>query len=335
MKEELLTDLRGALYGVIPTDEISNVLDIVTYVLSDYDLVKKETALVVYNDTDQTIYQRFFIAKAVEGLTQKSLEYYNEILTQFFRKLGKHVKDISTDDVRCYLAYKKVEKLTDNSLNNIRRVLSSFFTWCVAEELIERSPTARIKSIRPMKKTRKPFSEEEMEMLRHSAKSLRNKAIIEFLFSTGCRVSEAVSVNKQDVDFINGKVDVLGKGRKYRTVYLSTRCAFTLKEYLDSRSDDDDALFVRNPEYCNGFIKFGRLSAEGVGIMLRTLGRKAGIDNVHPHRFRRTVATTALKRGMPIEQVQKMLGHSNIQTTTIYAQSSEEDLKLSHSKYVI
>lgn len=186
-----------------------------------------------------------------------------------------------------------------------------------------------------MKKNRKPLSEEEMEMLRHSAKSLRNKAIIEFLFSTGCRVSEAVSVNKQDVDFINGKVDVLGKGRKYRTVYLSTRCAFTLKEYLDSRSDDDDALFVRNPEYCNGFIKFGRLSAEGVGIMLRTLGRKAGIDNVHPHRFRRTVATTALKRGMPIEQVQKMLGHSNIQTTTIYAQFSEEDLKLSHSKYVI
>ncbi len=267
------------------------------------------------------------------------MSYYRTLLSAFLKKTGKHINEITTDDIRIYLAMKKLEKLSDNSLNNIRRTLSSFFSWTTEENITSRNPTLRIKGIRQTKRLKKPLNEDEMEILRHGAKTKRDKAIIEFLFSTGCRVSEMVNINRNDIDLLNGQVDVLGKGRKYRTVYLSSRCKISLEEYLRERNDTLEALFISDYSGMKNEVFFKkdihRISRGAVEIMLRNLGRRVGIENVHPHRFRRTAATLALKRGMPIEQVQKMLGHESINTTTIYAQSSNDEIKTSHEKYII
>lgn len=319
--------------------DVNAVLDIVSIAMKDFNLCLKDTSLIVYDDSDKRIFQKFFVAKAVEGLAQSSLTYYNTIISAFLLKVGKHVKEITTDDVRVYLAYKKLEKASDNTLNNIRRTLNSFFKWCTEEDFISRNPMLRIKGVRQVKKLRKPFSEDEMELLRSAAKTKRNRAIVEFLYSTGCRVSEMTNANISDLDLINGQLDVLGKGRKYRTVYLSSRCKIAIKEYLDTRNDNLEALFISTWENFNGIQESDivpcRMSKSAVESMVRMLGRRVGIDNVHPHRFRRTAATTALKRGMPLEQVQKLLGHDSIHTTTIYAQSTNDEIKLAHEKFII
>ena len=339
MKESVLSEIRDTLFGKIPTDEISTVIDSISFCLRNYEIMAKETSVIVYDNSDSQIISKFFIAKAVEGLCQSSLDYYRVILRAFILQVGKHIKEIVTDDIRVYLAYKKINECSDNTLNNIRRTLSSFFTWCTEEGIIERNPILRIKGVRQVKKLKKPLSEDDMENLRAMTKNKRNRAIIEVLFSTGCRVSEMTNVNRADVDWVNGQVDVLGKGRKYRTVYLSARCKIALQEYINSRTDTLEALFLSDYEGMCSQIKdtkqLSRISKGAVEIMLRNLGKKAGIPNVHPHRFRRTAATTALKRGMPIEQVQKMLGHESIQTTTIYAQSTNDEVKLAHEKYII
>jgi site-specific recombinase XerD len=338
MKEKFLSHLKTLLFGKIRTEDIPAVLDSIVCAMQPYELTEKEQSLVLYDHGDEKIVQQFFVAKAVEGLSKNSLTYYFTILRCFFRDTGKHIKDMDTESVRLYLARKKLDKSSDATMNNIRRVLSSFFTWCLEEDLIERNPMLRIKGIRQVKKLKKPLTDDDMELLRSTAKTRRNRAIIEFLFSTGCRLSEMIGANRDDVDFVNGQIDVLGKGRKYRTVYLSSRCKTVLKDYLDSRTDNLEALFISDWE---GFINPGgldttprRIGLSAVGLMLRNLGKRAGISNVHAHRFRRTAATTALHRGMPIEQVQRMLGHESIQTTTIYALSTDDELKLSHKKYI-
>lgn len=338
-KEKFIQDLRGLLLGLIPVESVAGVIDSVSVAMKDYDLQHKETAIVVYDDGDRHIFKKFFVAKAVEGLSTNSLAYYNTIISSFLNKVSNHIKDISTDDVRVYLATKKIEGVSDNTLNNIRRVLSSFFSWCHTEGIVQKNPMLRIKSIKQVKKIRKPLSEDDMEKLRYAATTKRNRAIIEFLYSTGCRVSEMINLNRDNIDIEGGQVDVLGKGKKYRTVYLSSRCKITLQDYLHSRQDDLDALFVSDWEGMHGAIAGRnipkRISRSAVESMLRHLGRKVDIANVHPHRFRRTAATTALKRGMPIEQVQRLLGHESIQTTTIYAQSTNDEVKLNHEKYII
>ena len=338
MKEYVLTEIRDTLFGKIPNEEISTVVDSISFCLRNYDIIAKETSVVVYDNSDSQIISKFFIAKAVEGLCQSSLDYYRIILRAFIIQVGKHIKEIVTDDVRVYLAYKKINKCSDNTLNNIRRTLSSFFTWCTEEGILDRNPMLRIKGVRQVKKLKKPVSEDDMEKLRSLAKTKRNKAIIEFLFSTGCRVSEMVNVNRNDVDWQNAQVDVLGKGRKYRTVYLSARCKIAMKEYVDSRTDDLEALFLSDYEgmcqQIKEMNKLSRISKGAVEIMLRNLGKKAGISNVHPHRLRRTAATTALKRGMPIEQVQQLLGHQSIDTTLQYAMVNQNNVKQSHRKFI-
>ena len=335
-KEKFVSDLREILYNShIPN--ISTVIDLVSVALKDFELRYKDTSLVLYDDSDKQIFHKFFVAKAVEGLSKNSLSYYNTIISNFLVKVGKHIKEISTDDVRIYLACKKLEKVSDNTLNNIRRVLSSFFSWCIEENYVVRNPMLRIKGVRQVKKIRKSLTEDEMEKLRYSARTKRDQAIIEFLFSTGCRVSEMTNVNRGDLDMANGQVDVLGKGRKFRTVYLSSRCKLAVQEYLSTRTDNLEALFISTWEGMKGGIGGTpvRMSKSAVEIMLRNLGERVGISNVHPHKFRRTAATTALKRGMPIEQVQRMLGHESIQTTTIYAQSTNDEVKLNHEKFIV
>ena len=338
MTERLISEIQGMLFGKIPNDQIRTVVDIVSLCMANYNITEKVKSLVVYDNSDEAVIKRFFVAKAVDGLCPSSLNYYRTILRAFFLKMGKHIDEIVTDDIRAYLAYKKLDKCSDNTLNNIRRVLSSFWGWCAAENICGNNPMSRIKGIRPTKKIRNPLTEDELELLRSSARSKRDKAIIEFLYSTGCRVSEMLNLNRDDVDLNNGQAIVLGKGRKYRTVYLSARCKAVLREYLDSRDDNLEPLFLSNYEGCmNKGLKnrdLHRMSRGAVEVMIRKLGRRVGLENVHPHRFRRTAATVALRRGMPLEQVQKFLGHENIQTTTIYAQSSNDEVKQSHERFM-
>ena len=261
------------------------------------------------------------------------------MLAMIFKKFSKHIKDISTDDIRLLMASMRVEKKSTAYQNFVRRILCSFFKWITQEGYIDKNPMLRIPSVREQKKIKKPLTEEELEQLRLNAGSLRNECIIEFLYSTGCRVSEMLSLNRDDVNLVENEVMVLGKGKKYRMVYLSPRCSALLKKYLSERKDNGEALFVadysnwnnRTMDHNNGH----RLTKEAIGEILKKIGKKCNIPNVHPHRFRRTAATLALKRGMKITDVQRMLGHSDIKTTTIYAISNDEEVKREHEKYLI
>lgn len=297
-------------------------------VLHDYDIAKKVTDMVVsYSDSRQKAIQMFIVTKKVEGCTDRTIGYYMCVLRHFFNEINYSLEEIKTDHVRYYLAIRSSrDSLSKVSQDNELRVLKSFFKWCTGEEYIQKNPTVNIKAVKKEKRIKKPFSETEMEMIRKSAKSKRDAAIIEILYSTGARVSELCGMNRQDI--CGDEVVVFGKGEKERTVYLNARARLALKEYLESRTDSNEALFV-------GERKKDRLKPGGVEVMIRETGKRAGVPKCHPHRFRRTAGTIALNRGMPLEQVQKMLGHENIETTTIYARSEQENVKASHRKYVV
>lgn len=287
------------------------------------------------------IIKRYFLGKAIQGCTPKTAETYGHILRTFFDTTGRHVKDVVPDDIRVFMARKKIGGVSDSYLALIHRTLSSFFTWCASEDIIEKNPMARVEKVKVRKKVEAALDDEQLEMLRYIVKTKRNKAIVEFLYSTGCRVSEACSIKRSDINFDEGTIEVLGKGRKYRTVYLSKRCKFALQDYLNSRTDGLDALFVSDfsnakgglEAYQNQHVGVQPLQPAGMRDLFKAASRKCGF-RVHPHLLRKTVATHALKRGMPIDQVKTMLGHESIATTTIYAQTQQEEVKHSHEKFV-
>lgn len=297
-------------------------------VLNQYNIEKKSTELAVAMDNREKSIKMFIVTKRVEGCSDKTIQYYIGVLRRFFSDVRCNFEQITADQIRFYIAIRSQrDKLSKVSQDNELRVLKSFFKWCCAENYIDKDPTLNVKAIKKGKKIKKPFTEIELEMLRKHAKTKRNLAIIETLYSTGCRVSELCRINKND---INGEeIIVFGKGNKERIVYLNAKAIVAIKDYLACRKDENPALFVscRKP--------FSRISKGALEDLMRQIGKRAGIDKCHPHRFRRTAATIALNRGMPIEQVQKMLGHENIETTTLYAKSDIENVKISHKKYVV
>ena len=271
----------------------------------------------------------FKTAKSVEGCSVKSMKYYVYIIKDFLEKIKLSAKDITTDDIRNYLNNHSVNSNGSKvSMDNIRRVLSSFFAWLEEEDYIRKNPVKRIHKIKAIRTIKKAFSDENIENLKDACTYLRNKVIIELLSSTGMRVGELVTLNKSSIDFENKECIVLGKGGKQRKVYFDSKTKIHLRAYLDSRTDNNDALFV------SLFYPFNRLQISGVEIMLRKLGLKATIDNVHPHRFRRTLATKAIDKGMPVEQVQILLGHTKIDTTMHYAIVDQTNVKNSYRRYI-
>ena len=320
--------------------------DMVTY-LSPYQLKKLKTTLqnkledVEINlildkeklnadrNSNANLLKMFISAKDVEGCSSKTLKYYKEILEKFIKDIDKAIKDITTDEIRHYLTnYKEERSCSLTSIDNIRRVLSSFFKWLEDEDYILKSPIRRIHKIKTLKQVKEPFTDEEIEKMREACKNIRDLTIIEMLYSTGIRVGELINLNIKDVNFVERSCIVLGKGNKQREVYFDVKTKLHIQDYLKTRDDDNPALFVsRNKPH-------QRLTSATIEFFIRELGRSLNIEKAHPHRLRRSFASLAIDKGMPIEQVQRLLGHIKIETTMQYIMVKQSNVKFSHRKYI-
>lgn len=322
MKTTVIAEIKNRMMPYLNEMQIVQLSEVLEICLQEY-----------FMEADQKeqpdIIQTFLAAKRVEGCSDKTLRYYDSTIRNVLKATGKHVQDISTDDLRIYLdGYQTNNKVSKVTIDNIRRILSTFFAWLEDENYIIKSPVRRIHKVKTCKTVKETYSDEFLEIMRDNAESIRDLAMIDLLASTGIRVGELVLINRTDVDFVNRECIVLGKGNKQRKVYFDARTKIHLQRYLSERTDDNPALFVtlNNPH--------SRLQIKGVEIRLQRLGRKLGLIRVHPHKFRRTLATMAIDKGMPIEQVQQLLGHESVDTTLQYAMVNQNNVKQSHRRYI-
>jgi len=329
MKKTLINQIQTEMSGVLNNAQRQKLSEVLEHCFFNVDVVTLDSENLIQNKSNQSLKEEFLSAKQVEGCSERSVIYYSSTLDNLIKTLEKPFNQIETEDLRIYLSeYQKKNDASKQTIDNIRRILSSFFTWLEDEDYILKSPVRRIHKIKTMKQVKETYSDESLERLRDNCKTIRDLALIDMLASTGMRVGELVKLNRVDVDFVNRECVVLGKGSKERVVYFDARTKLHLQNYLNSRTDENEALFVSLLEPHN------RLEIAGVEIMLRKLGRSLEINKVHPHKFRRTLATRAIDKGMPIEQVQKLLGHQKIDTTMEYAIVDQQNVKNSHKKYL-
>lgn len=327
MNTEIITEIEQSLLNHLDNAQMEMLHKVLHRCLGNVEINTKPIEICEYSNDE--LIKKFISAKEIEGCSKRTTKYYESTLTKMNSKMDKGITHMTTDDLRCYLAdYQKMNNCSKASVDNVRRNLSSFFSWLEEENYILKSPMKRIHKIKTDKVIKETYSDETLELLRDNCNCLRDLAIIDILASTGMRVGELVKLNINDIDFENRECVVFGKGNKERPVYFDARTKIHLKNYLNSRTDSNQALFVSLDE------PHERLKISGVEIRLRQLGRKLGISKVHPHKFRRTVATKAIDKGMPIEQVQSLLGHSQIDTTMHYAMVNQNNVKESHRKYV-
>ena len=278
---------------------------------------------------DEQLIKDFLAAKSLEGCSERTLAYYEKTIKRMLGKVSKGIKAITTEDLRAYLSqYQAESSVSKITIDNIRRNLSSFFSWLEDENYILKSPVRRIHRVKVSTSVKETYTDEELEMLRDNCTEVRDLAMIDLLASTGMRVGELVRLNRDDIDFAERECVVFGKGDKERVVYFDARTKIHLQSYLNARVDLSPALFVglRYP--------FARLQIGGVENRLKHMGEELNIHKVHPHKFRRTMATVAIDKGMPIEQVQKLLGHEKIDTTLHYAMVKQSNVKNAHRKYI-
>lgn len=327
MNEPIISEILQDMLPVLDNSQLAKLKGVLEHKLWNAEIVYK-TVEDSFDKSNEEFTELFISAKRVEGCSLKTLRYYLATINKMTNTVGKHITKITTEDLRKYLSdYHEENNCSKSNIDNIRRILSSFFSWLEDEDYILKSPVRRIHKIKSAKTVKETYTDEMLEYMRDND-SLRDLAIIDMLASTGMRVGELVHLNIEDVDFENRECVVLGKGSKERPVYFDARTKIHLRNYLESRNDDNPALFV-------SMLKpYNRLNISGVEIRLRELGRKLDITKVHPHKFRRTLATRAIDKGMPIEQVQKLLGHSKIDTTMQYAMVDQENVKLSHRKFI-
>lgn len=302
----------------------------ITMKLHGYRITEEETSLIKYEMSDnERLFKMFFISKKLQGLSERTLKIYSYEIKKFIDAVNKPLASINTDDVRYYLAcYQLAGKATGITIDNTRRYLSTFFKWLEDEDHIAKSPLKKIKKTKYKKKVKKSFNFEEVEKLKMACEDKREIALINFLLSTGTRAEETTNIKLRDIDFNTGEVRVTGKGNKERMVFLNATALLRLKDYLADRRGTSEYVF-------SGQIKpYDKIGVVVIEKMVRDIGKRAGVENVHPHRFRRTCATIASKRGMPIEEIQKMLGHENLCTTQIYVQVDVDDIRKAHEKYM-
>lgn len=326
MKENLIKDVLQEMLQYLNNVQSTKLQEVLHNTFTRYEVVESKQQ---DDNLERNYLELFLAAKRIEGCSDKSLKYYKATIERMVNAISKSVNHIETDDIRNYLIkYQEQNKSSRVTIDNIRRILSSFFSWLEEEDYILKSPVRRIHKVRTGSNIKETYSDEVMELMRDNCSELRDLAIIDMLASTGVRVGEMVLLNRSDVDFNERECIVFGKGNKARVVYFDARTKIHLQNYLKSRSDNNLALFVSLKAPHN------RLQIGGVEARLRRLGKLLGIHKVHPHKFRRTLATMAIDKGMPIEQLQQLLGHKKIDTTLQYAMVKQSNVKISHQRYI-
>lgn len=326
MKQNLITDVVQTMLPYLNNAQAEKLQEVLQHSLSDYEVVEKEQKK---ERSEQNLVELFLSAKRIEGCSEKSLKYYQSTITALIDTVGKSVKHIQTEDIRSYLTdYQTRKQSSKVTIDNIRRILSSFFSWLEDEDYILKSPVRRIHKVKTGTSIKETYTDEALELMRDNCTELRDLAIIDMLASTGMRVGEMVLLNREDIDFNERECVVFGKGSKERVVYFDARTKIHLQNYLNSRVDDNPALFVSLQK------PHTRLQISGIEVRLREHGKRLGIAKVHPHKFRRTLATMAIDKGMPIEQLQQLLGHKRIDTTLQYAMVKQSNVKIAHRKYI-
>lgn len=283
----------------------------------------------IVENENKTLTASFISAKRIEGCSEKTLTYYENTISVTLSQINKNLKQLTTDDLRLYLTeYQEKHNSSRVTIDNIRRILSSFFSWLEDEGYIFKSPIRRIHKVKTDKVIKETYTDEELETLRDNSPTIRDLAMIDMLASTGMRIGEMVLLNKADINFAERECKVLGKGNKERIVYFDARTKLHLQQYLTSRTDENEALFVSLRK------SYERITIGGIESRLRKLGQNLNIHKVYPHKFRRTLATMAIDKGMPIEQLQRLLGHQRIDTTLQYAMVKQSNVKLAHKKFI-
>lgn len=328
MKNQIINEITQQMLPVLNNFELEKLQTALNLCLENYEIAEIKSDN-VSNYNNQHFIELFLGAKKIEGCSYKTLKYYRATINNTLNSINKEVKNIVTDDLRKYLTKHQEEHSSSRvTIDNIRRILSSFFAWLEDEDYIVKSPVRRIHKIKTGTNIKETYSDEALELMRDKCTELRDLAMIDILASTGMRVGELVLLNREDINFNERECVVLGKGDKERIVYFDARTKIHLKNYLESRNDTNPALFV------SLYSPFERLQISGVEVRLREFGKKLNINKVHPHKFRRTLATMAIDKGMPIEQLQKLLGHSRIDTTLQYAMVKQSNVKLAHRKFI-
>ena len=320
--EEKIVLVLNEMSEYLTVEQMKKLQEVIVKTFAENEAPKTETS----NDE---FLKMFLDAKRIEGCSDRTIKYYRVTIEHLLKNVVSPIRKITTEMMRAYLVdYQKINNCGKTTLDNIRRNISSFFSWLEEEDYILKSPMRRIHKIKTQKTVKNIISDEEIEKLRDNCKNIRDTAMIDLLYSTGIRVGELVKLNIEDIDFSERECVVFGKGDKERRVYFDAKSKIHLKNYIESRKDNNPALFVTlNAPY-------DRLKISGVEIRIRELGRMLNLEKVHPHKFRRTMATRAIDKGMPIEQVQKILGHSQIDTTMQYAIVNQNNVKASHRKYI-
>lgn len=326
MKQNLINDVVLDMLPYLNNAQIERLQVVMQHALLGYEITENENK---DNSTEQDFVELFLSAKRIEGCSEKSLKYYRATIGAMIADIGKEVKHITTDDIRTYLTeYQSKKNSSRVTIDNIRRILSSFFSWLEEEDYILKSPVRRIHKVKTATNIKETYSDEAIELMRDNCSGIRDLAIIDMLASTGMRIGEMVLLNREDIDFNERECIVFGKGDKERIVYFDARSKIHLQEYLSSRTDDNVALFVSLKA------PYSRITIGGIESRLRKFGRQLGLQKVHPHKFRRTLATMAIDKGMPIEQLQQLLGHKRIDTTLQYAMVKQSNVKIAHRKYI-
>ena len=322
MKEKLIQEVSGTMAEFLDIEQLATLNGVLLQVVSNYTITSDDESRQDSSATNLRLLEMFLSAKQVEGCSIKTAKYYEATIKQLFKKMPKKVVNYTTDDVRAYLAvYQRKHKSSKVTIDNIRRIFSSFFAWLEEEDYIIKSPVRRIHKVKTGTQVKEILSDENLETLRDNCTHIRDLAIIDMLVSTGMRVGELVKLNREDVNFGERECIVFGKGNKERMVYFNARTKIHLQQYLASRKDRNKALFVSLAR------PYTRLGISGIECRLRKIGRSCKISRVHPHKFRRTLATMAIDKGMPVEQVQKLLGHVKIDTTMHYAMVNQTNVK--------
>lgn len=327
MRKDLIADVMQRMLPYLDNAQMKQLEQAMENVLQNYEITGINTGFA--EEDNKTLLDAFLSSKRIEGCSEKTLKYYRTTLETMLASLEKNVRRVFTEDLRTYLTeYQNRNQCSKVSIDNIRRILSSFFAWLEDEDYIVKSPVRRIHKVKTATCIKETYTDEDLERMRDNCENLRDLAIIDMLASTGMRIGEMVLLNRRDINFNERECVVLGKGDKERVVYFDARTKLHLQEYLEGRQDKNPALFVSLKA------PYERVKIGGIETRLREIGKKLNIIKVHPHKFRRTLATMAIDKGMPIEQLQRLLGHQRIDTTLQYAIIKQSNVKIAHKKYI-